>query len=297
MTEQQEKKSRRIALASSLGIHGVLLLLFFLIAAWRAPNPPLPEYGIELNFGMDDQGTGEVQPTTPVGTEQSDQEEEVNTSPEESATPEQTEVTGEENITPAETKPEAPQVTSQAESPEVVKEGKDVKPVEKPVEKSTEAKEEIKPEEEAKAVYRPDTKPTTEDAAKGKAGTQASQGDAGNKNGDQGDPQGTLDAKALYGKEGGGGGGVSMSGFNGFAWPKVETPALPNEAYGIYEFTVKVDDQGVVISVTAAQRGLSIEAERRLKAAIQKLQFVPKGSNLPVQSEGRITFKVVSSKN
>ena len=27
-----------------------------------------------------------------------------------------------------------------------------------------------------------------------------------------------------------------MSGFNGFDWPKVQTPTLPDEAYGVYEF-------------------------------------------------------------
>ena len=70
--------------------------------------------------------------------------------------------------------------------------------------------------------------------------------------------------------------------------------SLPDEAYGVYEFMVKVDDQGDVISVTPLQRGLSLEAERKFKEVIQKLTFIPKGSNLPAQSEGKITFKVVS---
>ena len=54
---QKEKKNKRIALFTSLGIHAAILLLFFFLVAWRAPNPPLPEYGIELNFGLDDQGS------------------------------------------------------------------------------------------------------------------------------------------------------------------------------------------------------------------------------------------------
>jgi hypothetical protein len=74
----------------------------------------------------------------------------------------------------------------------------------------------------------------------------------------------------------------------------VQTPTLPDEAFGVYEFLVKVDDQGDVISVTPLQRGLSLEAERKLKEVIQRLVFLPKGSNLPPQSEGRITFRVVS---
>lgn len=58
MSEQQEKKNRSIAMAASVGFHGLLLIAFMLMMAWRAPNPPLPEYGIEVNFGMDDQGGG-----------------------------------------------------------------------------------------------------------------------------------------------------------------------------------------------------------------------------------------------
>jgi hypothetical protein len=112
-----------------------------------------------------------------------------------------------------------------------------------------------------------------------------------NKAGDKGDPEGTLDSKALYGKQGGGGGGVSMTGFGGFGHPDIETPPLPEESYGIYEFKVKVDEQGYVISVTPIKRGLSFEAERRLKAAIQQLQFIPHGNPRP--AEGTITFRVV----
>ena len=69
-----------------------------------------------------------------------------------------------------------------------------------------------------------------------------------------------------------------MSGFNGFEWPKVEAPSLPDEAYGVYEFMVKVDDQGDVISVTPLQRGLSLEAERKFKEVIQKLTFAPRSA-------------------
>ena len=57
--EQQEKKNKQTALLSSIGIQIVVVLLLFVIVAWRAPNPPLPEYGIELNFGLDTEGSGD----------------------------------------------------------------------------------------------------------------------------------------------------------------------------------------------------------------------------------------------
>jgi outer membrane biosynthesis protein TonB len=302
MVEEQEKKRNRIALITSLGIHGAIVLLLLLIVAWRAPNPPLEEYGIELNFGMDDQGSGDVQPETPVGAEETEPEEKVEPL-EDLVTPEPEEVPEEEvaeESKPVEAKPVEPEVVSKTESPVVVEEKKEVKPIQKPAEKKPEDKVvETKPapvKETPKAVYTPKPAADKEGTSNEKQGAPGSQGDDVNKAGDKGDPEGSLDAKALYGKQGGGGGGVSMSGFKGFGWPTVETPGLPDESYGVYEFVVKVDDQGYVVSVTPLQRGLSFEAERRLKAAIQKLQFIPKGTNLPAQSEGRITFKVVSQK-
>jgi outer membrane biosynthesis protein TonB len=304
MVEEQEKKRNRIALLTSLGIHGGIVLLLLFMVAWRAPNPPLEEYGIELNFGMDTQGSGDVQPETPVGAAETEPEEQLEPL-EELPAPEPEEIPEEEVVEeskPVESNPVQPEAVSKTESPVVVEEKKEVKPVEKPIEKKpdvkvVEAKPEVKPEKETpKAVYKPKTDASTEGTSKEKQGAPGNQGDDVNKAGDKGDPEGALDAKALYGKQGGGGGGVSMSGFKGFGWPTVETPGLPDESYGVYEFIVKVDDQGYVVSVTPLQRGLSFEAERRLKTAIQKLQFIPKGTNLPAQSEGRITFKVVSER-
>ncbi|HRG10093.1 MAG TPA: cell envelope integrity protein TolA, partial [Cyclobacteriaceae bacterium] len=69
MTTQQEQKNKRIAMMISIGFHAVLLIAFLLLMAWRAPNPPHPEYGIELNFGLDQQGGGEIQPEKAPGTE------------------------------------------------------------------------------------------------------------------------------------------------------------------------------------------------------------------------------------
>ena len=285
---------------TSLGVHAVIVLLLLFLVAWRAPNPPLPEFGIELNFGMAAQGSGEIQPTTPVGTAEAEPEQ-VEEEPEELPVPEPEEITEEEvveEVVPEEAKSVQPEVVSKIESPVVVEEKKEVKPVEKPKEKPVEKVIEKKPtpepvKEVPKAVYKPKTEPSTTGTTTEKAGTPGSQGDDINKAGDKGDPAGSVDSKALYGKQGGGGGGVSMSGFGGFGHPDIETPPLPDESYGVYEFNVKVDEQGYVISVTPVQRGLSFEAERRLKAAIQKIQFIPKGNTQP--SEGRITFRVVSA--
>lgn len=258
---------------TSLGIHLAVLLAFLFMMAWRAPNPPFPEYGIELNFGLDNQGTGDIQPETPASADDTPTDE----PPTEEPNTEQQDEQKEESK-PVEEVVEQP--VSKEESPVVVKETKketEVKPV----------KEDVK-KEDKKEVKVAETKPSDD---KGNP-KQANQGDDKNKVGDKGSEEGSLDAKALYGKQGGGDGGVSISGFQGFDFPKIETPSIPDEADGIYEFVVKVDEQGTVVNVTALQRGLSLEAEKKLKAVIQKLEFIPKGTNLPAFSEGKITFVV-----
>ena len=75
-----EKRNNRIGWITSVGIHAAVFLLLFFMVAWRAPNPPLPEYGIELNFGLDDQGSGDLQPQTPVGNNAEGEEKPVETS-------------------------------------------------------------------------------------------------------------------------------------------------------------------------------------------------------------------------
>lgn len=297
MTEQeQEKKNKRIAALSTAGIQALVVLLLFVIVAWRAPNPPLPEYGIELNFGLDTEGSGDIQPETPVGNEgdrpeESAQEEKVQEEPEVK------EEVVKENVKPSDIKEVEEQPVSKVESPVVVKE-KEPEPLkEKPKEKVEEKQVEKQPEvkkEQPKAVYKPSNEQATAEKEGNKEGTPGNHGDDKDKTGDKGNPEGKVDAKALYGKQGGGGGGPSISGFDGFEAPKINTPELPDGAFGEYVFIVKVNDQGEVVDVKADKRGLSAEAERTLKAMIQNLEFIPTGSNLPPISQGRITFNVVS---
>ena len=72
-----------------------LLILFFFLLAWKEPFPPIPEYGIELNFGIDNQGSGTVQqqaPVTPTPTEEPAEEVEQSEPTEETIEEETTEV-------------------------------------------------------------------------------------------------------------------------------------------------------------------------------------------------------------
>src|SRR5690606_13182668 len=100
---EQEKRNKRNALLSTAGVTVAVLLLMLFVMAWQAPDPPLPEYGIELNFGTDTRGSGDVQPNEPVGAEEA--KEESQEPPVEESQPEPTETTQQEEATPAETTP------------------------------------------------------------------------------------------------------------------------------------------------------------------------------------------------
>jgi periplasmic protein TonB len=302
MTREQEKQNERKALFISLGIHAAVFLVLFFMVAWRAPNPPLPEYGIELNFGMDNQGTGSVQPKTPVGSQGTQQQEPEQPKPVE-------EKPQEEAAQPviAESKPVPQEVVSKIESPVKVEEKKkedpkpEVKNPEKPVEKVVEPKkEEVKPKEETKpkvddnSVYKPKTQ-NTESANKtneGKEGQPGSHGDDKGKTGDKGNPEGSLDAKALYGQQGGGGG--SSLDLAGWVWDEIPRPNVPNNASGRIVFEIVVNADGELERYQIIENSLSPEAAKACREAVEKLTFTKTGTNVPSLSKGRITFVVRS---
>jgi protein TonB len=294
MTVQQEKKNERAAMITSVAVHSLLFLAFFFVVAWRAPNPPLPEYGIELNFGLDSQGSGEVQPVTPSGSETQANEEEQqvkNEKPDDETKP-----VIEDKSQPDHSKPVEQSVTTKQESPVTVKEEKkeQLKPVEKPVEKpkeKTETKPEVKPKEtESKATTTADKTTATD-----KEGKPVSQGDKTDKTGDQGDPKGTPDAKALYGNQGGGAGGIGLE-LAGWTWDYIPKPNVPNNESGRIVFEIKVNAEGELEGYRVIERSVSPEAEKACREAIEKLTFTRKdGAIVPALSTGKITFVIRSN--
>lgn len=294
MKEEQERKNRLIALFSTTGIHGIILLLMFFIIAWKAPNPPLGEAGVDLNIGLDFEGSGDVQPEEPVGgTNQAKIEKVEENKPE----PQQPIEEVKETVKPVEAKVEEEKVATgnDEESPIAVKEKKEKKEEVKPVEKPKE-----KVEEKPIAVYKPNVSAAKTDDEKsnqnGKPGKPGSQGDDLNKTGDKGDPQGTVDGKAMYGKPGNGGGGSGGSSLEiaGWQWDEKPSPNVPANESGRVVFEIKVDDNGDVISIKTLERSISAEAEQACKKAVEKLTFTKTGVNVPSISTGKVTFVVRS---
>ena len=282
MADKEERKNHVVGIFTSVGIHVALLIAFLFMIAWRAPNPPLPEYGIELNFGLDDSGSSEIQPDKPVGSTEELKEETAKEKIEEIKEPSQAEVK------PETSKP-IEEAVSKLESPVVVKEiKKEAKVVEKPKEdKKVETKTEVP--ETKKETSSSDTKKATTDASK--TGVQGNQGDDKGKVGDKGSPEGSLDAKALYGKQGGGGGGfaLQMAGWNWDEQPNA--PKLPDNENGRVVFEIEVDENGEITSIKTVERSLSPEAEKICRQEIEKRSLVRTSAGVtPERSKGRVAF-------
>lgn len=293
----KEKKNDRVGMGVSIGIHAALLILFIFLLAWKEPIPPEPEYGIELNFGLDAAGFGEVQPTTPA-----------NNSPEEIEEPAPEEPAASEEVAP---EPEVTEVTETVE-PEVEETVESAKPVEQKVATqptpSPTVVEEEKPKETPKVEPKKErkepklnpsatypNKPNKTDGAQGTSGTsknpsQSNQGDQPGKTGDQGDPDGSVDARALYGKSGGGdGAALQMSGWN---WDYLPKPRDNSNESGRIVFEIKIDEDGEIISVRTIEKTVSDALVKIYRTEVSKLTFSPTSGNLrpAPTSTGRITF-------
>ncbi len=280
-----EKRNNRIGWITSVGIHAAVFLLLFFMVAWRAPNPPLPEYGIELNFGLDDQGSGDLQPQTPVGNNAEGEEKPVETSAQQTQESKEqpAEQASEENTN--ETAVEE-QAVSKVESPVKLKEQKKEQKEQKVVKEDTKAV----PAKETVNDNKTDNKKDVAAVAKGEPGNQ---GDDKKAVGDKGSEQGKIDAKALYGTPGGGGGGNGIDlQMAGWAWAEQpQIPDLPDNENGRVVFEIECDENGDITGITTIERSLSPKAEQLLKDEIRRnsLQKLSAG-RAPERSKGKIIF-------
>lgn len=290
--ENSENKNKRIAFLVSVGLHASLFLTFFLLISWKAPYPPAPEYGVVLNYGVDDQGGGEIQPEKSVGNSPVDDKTNELKENEKSLTDEPTK-SADQKEEVKETKTDAP-ISDETSDVAVKTEKK--KTEEKPKEKieKVEPKKEVKPNTEEKKVVKAEAVYSGTSGTK-KGETNQSQGDDPGKVGDKGNPQGKLDAKALYGKPGGGGGGngfgLGMSGWEWASTPKI--PDLPDSENGRIVFEIECDEDGEIVSIKTLERGLSAKAEQLLKDEIQKNSLVRTATNGAVASKSKGTVSFV----
>ncbi|WP_034256953.1 hypothetical protein [Adhaeribacter aquaticus] len=282
----QEKKDKRTALAVSIIFHALLLLLLFYLIAWRAPNPPLEEYGIEMNFGTDAMGSGELQSTATAN--ESPNREDSKPAPK-TVDPVKPEVQPQPSVSKAQPEP----VVTANNDNEVSFKKEETKPKPEPPKK-----EEVKVVEKPAALYSGKTK--TETSGNGSAGvsnkpTGNNNGDDAGAVGDKGDPEGKVDARNLYGKPGGGGGGPSlnMPGWRYDVRPK-EDP-YENES-GKIVFRITIDSNGDIENLQVVESNVAPQVVQWYRNEVYKTSFSRTSSKTPTDrgATGTITFIIRS---
>ena len=305
MTTEQENKNKRTAWIASIVIHGLLLIAFIFMIAWREPNPPYPEYGIEVNFGVDNSGSGDIQPTTPAN--ESENIEESDPAPAQEETVEEVV----EETTIEQVVEDVAEPVEEAVSEEVVAETiTQPNPSPDVIEEVTEEVEEVTPElfEEEPQEEQPEEPAVTpvlysNDGDNASDGTgesnddaqQANHGDDADATGDEGQEDGTLDARTLYGNQGGGGGAPALN-MSGWMWDFTPKPNDTSNENGRIVFEVKIDDEGEIISVRTLERSVSTTVEKIYRQEIEKLTFTKTSDNhsTAAVSTGTITFVIRS---
>ena len=291
MTEASNSKANdRRGVIISVGVHAFILLLLYFLIAWRPPDPPIPQYGILINFGLSDQGSGDTQPETQPNTIDPVSE------PEEAPTE-----TAEET---AETTEPVEDITEEAPAEEVVEEVTTTEDIDSPDVQPEEPQEETvpdkaeepqpKPEQEKLKENTDDKKSTPSEGDSQEESKTPSQGDDKDKEGDKGDDQGSIDSRALYGNQGGGqGAALDLAGWN---WDFEPQPDDQSNEEGRIVFEIKVDDQGYVLSIRTVEKTVSNAVERVYRRAVEEVTFSPTSDNaIPAPtSTGRITFIIKS---
>lgn len=253
----------------SIALHALVLFLLTFTLVWKPQIPAPIEYGIEVNFGTDDQGFGENQSFDNTGNipNQTVPEPTENPSPE----PEQKQDAGSEQLLTSESE-ESPAVLPVA-----------TKPSEK--ENSNPETKNPKGQSTPQALF-PSDKPA------------ASSNNNGNKpgtTGDMGQANGNPDARGIYeGNPGSGKGGSSLD-MAGWKWDRKPTVNDESEEEGKIVFQVKVDEEGGIISVTVLEKSVSPALVKRYQKEVEDLTFSKiRGSNSSSGATGRITFIITS---
>lgn len=288
---EKDKKYKRIGWATTAVVQLAMLILFYFLIAWKEPFPPIPTYGIELNFGFQETGAGDDTPQSSQ-VEPIEQEEAVDplneVSEEEVATPEEISSEAvEEQIseTPEFEDIQTPDVieaTKAVEEP--VKTPKKVietpkEPAKEPIKKAVEPVKEPVPVQEA-------LMPSNNSNAENK---EASQGDAAIPKGDQGKEEGTIDGRAIYGSQGNSE-GASLQ-LAGWTWGEPPKPNDKSLESGEIIYKITIDKDGYLTKIDLDKSTISPDIERVYRQSIDRLTFYKTDDNKPAaNSTGYVKF-------
>ncbi|WP_426491989.1 hypothetical protein [Hymenobacter sp. 102] len=270
---EYREEHRREALIGTVVLHAALAALF-IFTVFKGPDPPLESLGgdgVELNYGVDEVGSGDIQSQAPANESQNRED---SRPPAAQPDPTPPQPTAQPDPTPPS---EARVVTSEAEESPVT-----APPVEKPAPQREEVKPEPpRPKVDQRAVFTPRAN-RAEGGGNGVNGT--SNAPTGNNNGDnpgtvgdKGDPRGTYGGTAYSGEPGSGGrgtspgsGGLEMAGWAFVTRPNV--PALDNNS-GFVRFKIKINADGEVEAVTKVAGNVTPAQEKVCRDALENVEF------------------------
>lgn len=257
--DKNDRKARYVALSATF-LFAVLVLGVLLFCGLYRPFPPPPEYGVEVNLGYSEVGTGDRQAMDPLAAPPASVQESYRAEDE-------SVLTAEDDQAPA-----LPKISDR--TPRKKPENRQEK-TEKAEEKSTE------PELNPLALY----------PGKRKGSENSSQGET-SQAGDQGKPEGDANAKGYAGN--GGSGGISFS-LNGRTLMSLVKPVYNSEEVGTVVVRIWVNRAGQVTRVVPGVKGTTT-MDRNLwktaEAAALQSRFVPK-ENAPEEQVGTISYRFV----
>lgn len=262
--EKKEEKNKRVGMLVSVGVQLVLLILFYFLIAWKAPFPPIPEYGIELGFtssagaSQSSPSPNTVEENQPESQAQPEQESNDETPVENEQAEDQTETAEvDESDTVVETEEASSDEPEVAE--EVIQEVEEVvqsenETVDKPIESEEESDVEV--EEEP-----------------------------------------TIDDRAIYGNQGtdtGNEEGASLA-LAGWIWDFKPKPDDTSDETGKIVYQIVVDEDGYLVKIETLTSTVSPSVERKYREAVEKLTFSKTSDYKPAPlSNGTLTFIIKS---
>jgi outer membrane biosynthesis protein TonB len=309
-TDSQEAENKRKAMIITIIVNVLVLMAIFFIVVWREQVPPLPKYGMELNLGFTDLGSGNNQTTAPPSETQTTNTEapaagDQAPKPVEATVPVTQPKT--EAAKPA-TSPAKPTVEALSKTPSPVKASEKPTPAVKdpsPAKKETTPVTQPSVSEAEKTITKAEEKPKIDQraifGAGGTTGT-GSQPAAGSaqgtstKKGDEGKPTGTIDGRAIMGSGSGEGVPGPASGYNLelAGWDFASKPNIRDNVStrnGRIVFNITVDDNGKIVQAIPREYNVSNEVLAYYRTVINQINFKRQGGGATAEfSQGKITF-------
>ena len=271
-----EQKSRIQSAVITVLVQVLLFLAMYFIVVWEQANPPKPTYGMELNLGFSDLGSGDQSQVLANTLENSAREDAARGE----VTPVQQEVVPTNPSKTVSTKPS----TNQSSTPPSPLKGETTANAQP----AKEEKKEVSPN--PTVVEQPKVDQRAIFGAGGKSGKASPSGGStgqGNSHtkGDQGSPTGT-------GKGAAGGAGYSL---DLAGWDFASRPAINDRVStrnGRIVFKITVDGSGKVVQAIPLEYNVSNAVLAYYRQVVNQLDFKKSGAAAADFSTGKITFVV-----